>query len=94
VATRSTSTAPPTQWTLKHSEAYLIGRRDAPLLVRVDRENDREDPRLLVSMSTIRADILKRLYWNSKPGKPRRLRERRTFDQIAESVTVLANVER
>lgn len=76
-------------WTLKHSEAYLIGRVESPLLVQVDRPNDGEEPRLLVSVSTIRTDFLLRLHRKSR--KPRRLRERRAFDQIAESVIVLAN---
>lgn len=90
LADRSTA-PPPAQWTLKHSEAYLIGKVDAPLLVQVDRPNDQEEPRLLVSVSTIRSDTLRRLYRKGRPGKPRRLRERRAFDQIAESVVVIAN---
>ncbi|KAK4444399.1 hypothetical protein QBC34DRAFT_442505 [Podospora aff. communis PSN243] len=83
-------TLPPVPWTLKHSEAYLIGQADAPLLVQVDRKKDNEEPQLLVSVSTIRPDILRRLTRKGKPGrKPRRLREMRPLDRISESVIVL-----
>lgn len=85
------TTPPPMQWTLKHLEAYLIGSVDAPLLVQVDRPNDQEEPRLLISVSTIRSDFLRRIYNKGKTVKPRRLRERRAFDQIAEIVVVIAN---
>lgn len=80
---------PAPQWSLKHSEAYLIGRLESPLLVLVDRPVEDEEPRLLVSVSTIRPEFLRRFY--RKARRPRRLRERRTFDQVAESVVVLAN---
>lgn len=85
-ATAATSLAPATQWSLKDSEAYLIGKPDAPLFVRVDRPNNNEEPRLLVSSSTIPAEYLYRLYLK---GKPRRLREKKALDQFAESVIVL-----
>ncbi|KAI0450232.1 hypothetical protein F5B21DRAFT_529219 [Xylaria acuta] len=80
-----------TAWTLKHLEAYLICKPEAPLLVQVDRRNDHEEPRLLVSVSTIRPDILRRLYRKASSSKPRRLRERGAFNQIAENVVVLAS---
>ena len=89
VAANSPTT--PAQWMLKHSEAYLIGSPDAPLFVKVDRPDDQEEPRLLVSVSTIKPDMLTRLIRRGKPGKPKRLRERRAFDQIAESVIVLVS---
>lgn len=64
-----------TTWTLKDSEAYLIGLVDAPLLVRVLRPNTQDEPELLVSMSTIIAPFLRR--WSRKQGykRPWRLRE-------------------
>ena len=77
------------RWTLKHSKAYLIGRVDSPLLVQVDQQSELKKPRLLVSLSATRPDILRRLYGKGKYGKPRRLRERRAFDQISESVIVI-----
>ncbi|KAI0539806.1 hypothetical protein GGR58DRAFT_463529 [Xylaria digitata] len=77
-------------WTLKHSEAYLIGKPEAPLLVQVDRVNDHEEPRLFVSVSMIRSDILRRLYRKASSTKPRRLREKGAFNQKAENVMVLA----
>ncbi|KAI0441414.1 hypothetical protein F4803DRAFT_420505 [Xylaria telfairii] len=79
-----------TVWTLKDSEAYHIGRLEAPLLVQVDRRVH-EEPRLLVSVSMIGADILRRLYMKASSSKLRRLRERGACNQIAESVTVLAS---
>jgi hypothetical protein len=75
-----------TQWALRHSEAYLLGKPDAPLFVRVDRPNNNEEPRLLVSLSTIPPEYLYRLHLK---GKPRMLRERKALDQFAESVIVL-----
>ncbi|KAF5707951.1 ankyrin 3 [Fusarium mundagurra] len=85
-----------TNWTLKDSEAYLIGRVDAPLLVRVIRPNIQDEPELLVSMSTIIAPFLRR--WSRKQGykRPWRLRESRAIDhqhQMAESVVVAADFE-
>ncbi|CZR32672.1 uncharacterized protein FPRO_01972 [Fusarium proliferatum ET1] len=81
-------------WTLKDSEAYLIGRVDAPLLVRVIRPNMQDEPELLVSLSTIIAPFLRR--WSRKQGfkRPWRLRESRAIDhqhQMAESVVVIAD---
>ncbi|QKD46581.2 uncharacterized protein FOBCDRAFT_194194 [Fusarium oxysporum Fo47] len=78
------------------SEAYLIGRVDAPLLVRVLRPNTQDEPELLVSMSTIIAPFLRR--WSRKQGYKRlwRLRESRAIDhqhQMAESVVVTADFE-
>ncbi|KAH7144701.1 hypothetical protein DER46DRAFT_616386 [Fusarium sp. MPI-SDFR-AT-0072] len=83
-------------WTLRDSEAYLIGRVDAPLLVRVIRPNIQDEPELLVSMSTIIAPFLRR--WSRKQGykRPWRLRESRAIDhqhQLAESVVVTADFE-
>lgn len=46
---------------LKDTEAYLIGRFDASLFVRVDRLNNSEEPRLLVFLSTIPLEYLHRL---------------------------------
>ncbi|CCT63203.1 related to ankyrin 3 [Fusarium fujikuroi] len=85
-----------TSWTLKDSEAYLIGRVDAPLLVRVIRPNVQDEPELLVSMSTIIAPFLRR--WSRKQGykRPWRLRESRAIDhqhQMAESVVVTTDFE-
>ncbi|PNP85128.1 hypothetical protein FNYG_01653 [Fusarium nygamai] len=85
-----------TSWTLKDSEAYLIGRVDAPLLVRVIRRNMQDEPELLVSMSTIIAPFLRR--WSRKQGyrRPWRLRESRAIDhqhQMAESVVITAEFE-
>ena len=44
--------------TLKHSKGYLIIPLDTPLLVQVraNRQNDHEEPRLLVSLSVIRSE--------------------------------------
>ena len=81
----------PTAWKLKHLEAYLIGKPEAPLLVQVDRRDDRDEPRLFVSVSRIRPDILWRLYRSASSSKPRRLRERGAFNQIAENVMVLTS---
>ncbi|KAI1031973.1 hypothetical protein LB504_000125 [Fusarium proliferatum] len=85
-----------TSWTLKDSEAYLIGRVDAPLLVRVIRPNVQDEPELLVSMSTIIAPFLRR--WSRKQGykRPWRLRESRAIDhqhQMAERVVVTTDFE-
>ncbi|KAF4946519.1 hypothetical protein FGADI_11157 [Fusarium gaditjirri] len=85
-----------TTWSLKDSEAYLIGRSDSPLLVRVFRPSILEEPRLLVSMSRIIAPFLRR--WSRKQGykKPWRLRESRAIDhqhQMAESVVVTSDFE-
>jgi hypothetical protein len=87
-------TAQQTNWTLKDSEAYLIGRADAPLLVRVLRPSVQDEPELLISMSTIIAPFLRR--WNRKVGyrRPWRLRESRAIGhqhQMAESVVVTAD---
>jgi hypothetical protein len=87
----ATSLASSTQWSLKDSEAYLLGKPDAPLFVRVDRPSNNEEPRLLVSSSTIPAEYLYRLYLK---GKPRRLRERKVLDPFAESVVVLVRQTR
>lgn len=81
-------------WTLKDSEAYLIGQVDAPLLVRVIRPNIQDEPELLVSLSTIIAPFLRR--WSRKQGyrRPWRLRESRAIDhqhQMAENVVVIAD---
>ncbi|KAF4432617.1 ankyrin 3 [Fusarium acutatum] len=83
-------------WTLRDSETYLIGRVDAPLLVRVIRPNIQDEPELLVSMSTIIAPFLRR--WSRKQGykRPWRLRESRAIDhqhQLAERVVVTADFE-
>ncbi|KAM0083583.1 hypothetical protein ACKRZS_004168 [Fusarium odoratissimum] len=80
-----------TRWTLKNAEAYLIGRVDAPLLIRVLRPNIQDEPELLVSMSTIIAPFLRR--WSRKQGykRPWRLRESSALDhqyQVVESVVV------
>ncbi|KAF5701578.1 ankyrin protein 3 [Fusarium globosum] len=85
-----------TSWTLKDSEAYLIGRDDAPLLVRVIRPDVQNEPELLVSMSTIIAPFLRP--WSRKQGykTPWRLRESRAIDhqhQMAESVVVTTDFE-
>ncbi|KAI1763578.1 hypothetical protein GGR53DRAFT_497178 [Hypoxylon sp. FL1150] len=80
-----------TQWFLKHSEAYLIGRPDTALFVQVDRPDSQAEPRLLVSLSTIPPQYLYRLYRKGRPGKPRRLREKKAFDDSAENVIVLVN---
>ncbi|KAI1171258.1 hypothetical protein F4777DRAFT_65589 [Nemania sp. FL0916] len=80
----------PTVWKLKHSEAYLIGKPEAPLLVRVDRRDDHDEPRLLVSVSTIRSDFLLRLHRRTG-SRPKRLKERGAFNQKAENVMVLAS---
>lgn len=93
LTSRRASLTPSPPWSLKHSEAYLIGRLDAPLLVQVDRPNDQDEPRLLVSVSVIRQDILTRLYRKGIPGKPRWLRERKLINQTAETVMVLVNRE-
>ncbi|CZR54718.1 uncharacterized protein PAC_04602 [Phialocephala subalpina] len=85
----SSSSSSSTQWVLKHSEAYLIGRPDAPLFVQVDRPDNNDEPRLLVSPSKIPSEYLYRLYRKWKPGKPRRLREKKASDRFAESVIVL-----
>ncbi|KAH8803402.1 hypothetical protein F5884DRAFT_805396 [Xylogone sp. PMI_703] len=82
----ATSSAPSPQWALKDSEAYLLGKPDAPLFVRVYRPNRSEEPHLLVSLSTIPREYLYRIY---SKGKPRRLSERKAIDQFAESVIVL-----
>ncbi|KAI0528315.1 hypothetical protein F5B22DRAFT_30833 [Xylaria bambusicola] len=89
-ATANTSSSS-AAWTLKHMEAYLIGKPEAPLLVQVDRRNDHEEPCLLVSVSSIRSDILRRLYRKASSSKLKRLRERGAFNQIAEDVVVLAS---
>ncbi|KAJ3557412.1 hypothetical protein NPX13_g9933 [Xylaria arbuscula] len=89
---RTASALPsPTHWKLKHLEAYLIGKPEAPLLVRVDRHDDQDEPRLFVSVSKIRPDFLWRLYRSASASKPRRLRERGAFNQIAENVMVLTS---
>jgi hypothetical protein len=83
------STPAMTQWALKHSEAYLIGRSDVPLLVQVDRPDIGEEPRLLVQASSIPSDYLRRIYRKGRLGKPHRLREKKASDQFAEIVVVL-----
>jgi hypothetical protein len=80
------SSAPSTTWALKHSEAYLLGKPDAPLFVRVDRPNQKEEPRLLVSLSKIPPEYLYRLQMKAKPRRPR---EKKALDQFAEDVLVL-----
>ncbi|KAJ8129055.1 hypothetical protein O1611_g4576 [Lasiodiplodia mahajangana] len=82
--------SPPVPWTLKHSEAYLVGKSEAPLFVQVERVNDRDEPRLLVSVSKIGLDILLRLYRKASSTKLRRLREKGAFNQKAENVMVLS----
>lgn len=72
------------EWTLKENEAYLIGRPDKVLYVQVKTPNGL-DPHLLVSLSTIPPEFLKRLF---RKGKPKRLREKKCFDRCAESVVV------
>lgn len=72
------------QWTLKENEAYLIGRSDKVLYVQVKKPSGL-DPHLLVSLSTIPPEFLKRLF---RKGKPKRLRERKCFDSYAESVVI------
>ncbi|KAF5585638.1 ankyrin 3 [Fusarium pseudocircinatum] len=85
-----------TRWALKDSEAYLFGRVDAPLLVRVIKPNIQDEPELLVSMSTIIAPFLRR--WSRKQGykRPWRLRESRAIDhqhQMTEDVIVTTDFE-
>ena len=80
---------PKDRWGLKHSDAYLIGRPDAALSVQVDRPNANDEPRLLASSSTIPPQYLYRFFRKARPGKPKRLREMKCFDQSAESVVVL-----
>jgi hypothetical protein len=75
------------QWSLKHCEAYHIGPVNSPLLAQVDQPVAGEEPRLLVSKSTIGPEFLLRLY--RKPMKARRLREKRTFNQEAEESSFL-----
>jgi len=77
------------RWELKHSDAYLIGRPDAALSVQVDRPDANKEPRLLASLSTVPSEYLYRIFRKGRPGKPRRLREMKFFDQSAESVVVL-----
>ena len=77
------------RWGLRHADAYLIGRADAALAVRVHRPNDDDEPRLLASCSTIPAQYLHRIFRRARPGKAKRLREMKCFDQRAESVVVL-----
>ncbi|KAF7536553.1 hypothetical protein G7054_g4418 [Neopestalotiopsis clavispora] len=77
------------RWELRHSEAYIIGTVDTPLLVKVDRPNQVAEPRLLVSVSLIQAETLRRLFRKAKLGHKRRLRERRVLDPVAEEVFVL-----
>lgn len=76
-------------WGLQHSEAYIIGTLDAPLLVKVDRPSQIAEPRLLVSISRIQAETLRRLFRKAKIGHTRRLRERRVYDPVAEDVFIL-----
>ncbi|XXH00929.1 drs2 neo1 protein [Hypoxylon texense] len=85
------SSSDTSQWFLKHSEAYLIGRPDTALFVQVDRPDSQVEPRLLVSLSTIPPQYLYRLYRKGKPGKPRRLREKKAFDDSAENVIILVS---
>ena len=89
-AVSSSSSIAAPQWSLKDSEAYLIRRPDAALFVQASRPSNAE-PSLLVSLSTIRPDLLYRLYRKGKPGKPRSLTEKKTFDELAESVYVLVS---
>lgn len=72
------------QWTLKENDAYLIGRSDKVLYVQVKTPSGL-DPHLLVSLSTIPPEFLKRLF---RKGKPKRLREKKCFDSYAESVVI------
>ncbi|ETS84911.1 hypothetical protein PFICI_02936 [Pestalotiopsis fici W106-1] len=87
----ASSVASPVQgrWELRHSETYIMGAVDTPLLVKVDRPNQAAEPRLLVSVSLIQSERLKRLFWGTKIGHKRRLRERRVLDPVAEEVFVL-----
>ncbi|KAK4213561.1 ankyrin 3 [Rhypophila decipiens] len=85
----ATTATPNDKWGLKHCDAYLIGRPDAALSVQVDRPNEKDEPRLLASCSTIPPQYLYRLFRKARPGKPKRLREMKCFDQTAESVVVL-----
>lgn len=89
VAVAAPTAAAPDRWALRHSEAYLIGPPDAALFVQVDRPETRAEPRLLVSLSTIPPEYLYRFFRKGRPGKPRRLREKKCFDRCAESVVVL-----
>ncbi|KAI0115606.1 hypothetical protein GGR51DRAFT_503546 [Nemania sp. FL0031] len=89
----SSTLSPPVPWTLKHSEAYLIGKPEAPLLVRVERVNNHQEPRLLVSVSMLPSDILLRLYRRAGSKKLRRLREKGAFNQKSENVVVLASID-
>lgn len=77
------------RWQLRHSEAYIIGTVGTPLLVKVDKPNQVDEPRLFVSISMIQAETLRRLFRKSKLGYRRRLRERRAVDPVAEEVFVL-----
>lgn len=84
-AAYATAAVPATgQWTLKENEAYLIGHPDRVLSVQVKTPNGL-DPHLLVSLSTIPPEFLKRLF---RKGKPKRLKERKCFDSCAESVVI------
>lgn len=83
------SSSSTTQWALKHSQAYLIGKPDSALFVQVDRPNDKTEPRLLVSISSIPPAYLYRFYRKGRPGKPRRLKEKKAFDDFAEGCVVL-----
>ncbi|KAI1375232.1 hypothetical protein F4677DRAFT_144715 [Hypoxylon crocopeplum] len=78
-------------WSLKHSEAYLIGPPDSSLFVQVDRPDVTAEPRLLASLSTIPHEYLYRLSRRWKTRKPKRLREKRFFERSAENVIVLVN---
>lgn len=72
------------QWTLRENEAYLIGHPDKELYVKVERPSGL-DPHLLVSRSAIPPDFLRRLI---RRGKLKRLREKKWFDNRAESVVI------
>lgn len=72
------------KWSLKDDEAYLIGQPDKALYVQVKRPIG-VDPHLLVSLSTIPPEFLKRLF---RKDKLRRLREMKCYDTYAESVVI------
>ncbi|KAL1860712.1 hypothetical protein Daus18300_009055 [Diaporthe australafricana] len=84
-ATQATAAASAlSKWSLKDDEAYLIGRPDKALYVQVKRPMG-SDPHLLVSLSTIPPEFLKRLF---RKDKLRRLREKKCYDMYAESVVI------
>ncbi|KAH8657734.1 hypothetical protein BX600DRAFT_438922 [Xylariales sp. PMI_506] len=81
--------SPADGWTLKDSEAYLMGPPGAALLAQVRRADAKAEAQLLVSPSAIPSPYLYRLFRRGRPVKPRRLREKKLPDEDAEDVVVL-----